>query len=137
MAENLAFKPNIDNPYYEYWSLDNDNTNIAKYGYLYNYHLAKKVCPVGWHLPSYEESESLIEYLGGEDVAGEKMKAVKAVIVKKDSSLNTSEIKKYCKEKLVNYKCPKFVGYADELPKSNVGKILRRLIKEQDIKKPY
>ena len=34
MAENLAFKPNIDNPYYEYWSLDNDNTNIAKYGYL-------------------------------------------------------------------------------------------------------
>ena len=63
--------------------------------------------------------------------------AVKAVIVKKDNSLNTSEIKKYCKEKLVNYKCPKFVGYADELPKSNVGKILRRIIKENDIKSPY
>mgnify|MGYP006164663093 FL=1 len=59
--------------------------------------------------------------------------AVKAVIVKKDDSLTEEEIKLYCKEKLTNYKCPKHVSFTDELPKSNVGKILRRIIKEKDL----
>ena len=59
--------------------------------------------------------------------------AVKAVIVKKDESLTEDEIKLFCKEKLTNYKCPKHVGFMDELPKSNVGKILRRIIKEKDL----
>ena len=44
------------------------------------------------------------------------------------------EIKIYCKEKLTAYKCPKHVSFTDELPKSNVGKILRRIIKENDLK---
>ncbi len=59
--------------------------------------------------------------------------AVKAVIVKKDESLTEEEIKLHCKEKLTNYKCPKHVSFTDELPKSNVGKILRRIIKEKDL----
>ena len=59
--------------------------------------------------------------------------AVKAVIVKNDESLTEQEIKLYCKEKLTNYKCPKHVSFTDELPKSNVGKILRRIIKEKDL----
>ena len=63
--------------------------------------------------------------------------AVKAVIVKKDESLTAEEIKKYCKEKLTNYKCPKHIGFAQELPKSNVCKILRRIIKENDLKSSY
>ena len=63
--------------------------------------------------------------------------AVKAVIVRRDDSLTSDEIKIYCKEKLTNYKCPKHVGFATELPKSNVGKILRRIIKENDLKSPY
>ena len=63
--------------------------------------------------------------------------AVKAVIVKKDDSLTPEEIKDFCKEKLTNYKCPKHVGFTDELPKSNVGKILRRIIKEKDAEKPF
>lgn len=60
--------------------------------------------------------------------------AVKAVIVKNDESLSEEEIKIYCKEKLTAYKCPKHVSFTDELPKSNVGKILRRIIKENDLK---
>ncbi len=60
--------------------------------------------------------------------------AVKAVIVKSDDSLTEEEIKLYCKEKLTPYKCPKHVSFTDELPKSNVGKILRRVIKENDLK---
>ncbi|MEQ8581447.1 MAG: AMP-binding protein [Marinoscillum sp.] len=60
--------------------------------------------------------------------------AVKAVIVKKDASLTEEEIKTFCKENLTGYKCPKHVSFTSELPKSNVGKILRRIIKEEDAK---
>jgi len=60
--------------------------------------------------------------------------AVKAVIVKKDETLNEAEIIAYCKEKLTGYKCPRHVSFISELPKSNVGKILRRIIKENDLK---
>lgn len=60
--------------------------------------------------------------------------AVKVVIVKNDPSLTEDEIKSYCKENLTAYKCPKYVSFVDELPKSNVGKILRRIIKENDMK---
>ena len=60
--------------------------------------------------------------------------AVKAVVVKKDETLNEAEIIAYCKEKLTGYKCPRHVSFISELPKSNVGKILRRIIKEDDLK---
>ena len=51
---------------------------------------------------------------------------VMAFIVKKDDSLTEDEIKDFCKDKLTNYKHPKIIVFRDELPKSNVGKILRR-----------
>jgi len=51
-----------------------------------------------------------------------------AFIVKKDDSLTPDEIREFCKDKLTNYKIPKHVVFRDELPKSNVGKILRRLM---------
>ncbi|MEQ8240022.1 MAG: long-chain-fatty-acid--CoA ligase, partial [Cyclobacteriaceae bacterium] len=60
--------------------------------------------------------------------------AVKAYIVKKDETLTADDIKAFCRERLTPYKCPKHVAFIDELPKSNVGKILRRVIKEADLK---
>jgi long-chain acyl-CoA synthetase len=57
--------------------------------------------------------------------------AVKACIVKKDPSLTEEEVIAWCREHLTNYKVPKYVEFRTELPKSNVGKILRRLLKEQ------
>jgi len=60
--------------------------------------------------------------------------AVKAYIVKGDESLTEEEIRAHCKENLTGYKCPKYIEFTDELPKSNVGKILRRIIKENDLK---
>jgi long-chain acyl-CoA synthetase len=51
---------------------------------------------------------------------------VMAFVVKKDDSLTEQEIRDFCREKLTNYKVPKKVVFRDELPKSNVGKILRR-----------
>jgi len=52
--------------------------------------------------------------------------AVMAFVVKKDDSLSEQEVRDFCREKLTNYKVPKIVVFRDELPKSNVGKILRR-----------
>jgi long-chain acyl-CoA synthetase len=55
---------------------------------------------------------------------------VKAVIVKKDPTLDEASIIAHCRETLTAYKVPKIVEFRDELPKSNVGKILRRELKE-------
>ncbi len=58
--------------------------------------------------------------------------AVKAFIVKKDPSLTADEIKEFCKQHLTGYKVPKHVEFRTELPKTNVGKILRRVLKDTD-----
>lgn len=55
---------------------------------------------------------------------------VKIFVVKKDQSLTAEELKSYCKENLTGYKVPKEYAFKEELPKSNVGKILRRMLKE-------
>ena len=51
---------------------------------------------------------------------------VKVVVVKKDPVLTEEQIIEHCREQLTGYKVPKLVEFRDELPKSNVGKILRR-----------
>ncbi|WP_438860282.1 AMP-binding protein [Achromobacter spanius] len=52
--------------------------------------------------------------------------AVKVFVVKSDASLTEAQVQDWCREKLTGYKRPRFVEFRDELPKSNVGKILRR-----------
>ncbi|WP_416866151.1 MAG: AMP-binding protein [Imperialibacter sp.] len=60
--------------------------------------------------------------------------AVKIFVVKKDQSLTEEELISFCRESLTRYKVPKHVEFVKELPKSNVGKILRRILKENDAK---
>lgn len=55
---------------------------------------------------------------------------VVAYVVAKDKSLKPEELIAHCREQLTSYKVPREVYFADELPKTNVGKILRRKIKE-------
>ncbi len=55
---------------------------------------------------------------------------VKVVIVKKDPSLTAEEVIAFAKKSLTNYKVPKIVEFRDELPKTNVGKILRRALRD-------
>ncbi|ASJ76683.1 AMP-binding protein [Granulosicoccus antarcticus] len=55
---------------------------------------------------------------------------VKVVIVRKDPALTEADIKAYCKEELTGYKRPKVIQFVDDLPKTNVGKILRRELRE-------
>ncbi len=52
--------------------------------------------------------------------------AVKLFVVKSDPALAEEDLSLYCHQQLTAYKCPKFIEFRDELPKSNVGKILRR-----------
>ena len=58
---------------------------------------------------------------------------VMAVVVKSDDSLTEDEIRKYCRESLTSYKVPKSIVFTDELPKTNVGKILRRELRDKYI----
>jgi long-chain acyl-CoA synthetase len=57
--------------------------------------------------------------------------AVKAYIVKKDDSLTVESLEKHFEDSLTSYKKPKHYEFRTELPKSNIGKILRRLLKEE------
>ncbi len=56
--------------------------------------------------------------------------AVKVVIVRKDPALTAETVKAFCRENLTGYKLPKVVEFRTELPKSNVGKILRRELRD-------
>ena len=62
-----------------------------------------------------------------DDHSGE---VVKVVIVKSDPNLTEADVKAHCKEYLTGYKRPKVIQFVDDLPKSNVGKILRRELRE-------
>jgi long-chain acyl-CoA synthetase len=57
--------------------------------------------------------------------------AVKLFVVKKDPGVTVDDIVKYCKENLTGYKCPRDIEFRTELPKSNVGKILRRELRDE------
>jgi len=61
--------------------------------------------------------------------------AVKVFVVKKDDSLTQEELIKFCRENLTSYKLPKFVEFRSELPKSNVGKILRKDLRTETVSK--
>jgi long-chain acyl-CoA synthetase len=56
---------------------------------------------------------------------------VKLFVVKKDNSLTDKELLAHCRENLTGYKVPKVIEFMDALPKTNVGKILRRELREK------
>lgn len=68
MAENLSYE--IEDSY----CYNDDPVSCRKYGRLYTWLAAKKSCPDGWHLPNKREFEILFEFIGGENVAGKKLK---------------------------------------------------------------
>jgi long-chain acyl-CoA synthetase len=61
--------------------------------------------------------------------------AVKIFVVKKDPNLTAEAVIAHCKENLTGYKVPKLVEFRAELPKTNVGKILRRALRDEAVKK--
>ena len=67
-----------------------------------------------------------------DDKSGE---VVKVYVVKKDQALTEKEVIEHCKKNLTGYKVPKFVEFRAELPKTNVGKILRRALRDEELAK--
>ena len=57
--------------------------------------------------------------------------AVKLFVVKKDPDLSEQEVRAHCQQNLTGYKCPKYVEFRTDLPKTNVGKILRRALRDE------
>lgn len=64
-----------------------------------------------------------------DDVTGEQ---VKVFAVKNDPAVTEKDVREYCRERLTAYKVPKMVEFRDELPKTNVGKILRRELRDEE-----
>jgi len=69
MAENLNYNASGSK------CNDNKESNCPKYGRLYDWNTAQKICPSGWHLPSYDEWNTLIATAGGKKIAGKYLKA--------------------------------------------------------------
>ena len=69
MAENFAYKPSDG-----FWAYNNDESKVSIYGYLYTLETARSICPDGWHFPTIDEWNELVDYLGGVEQAGNKMK---------------------------------------------------------------
>ncbi|SEQ51131.1 long-chain-fatty-acid--CoA ligase FadD [Basfia succiniciproducens] len=66
------------------------------------------------------------------EVSGE---TIKIFVVKKDESLTRDELRAHCRNLLTGYKVPKEIEFRDELPKTNVGKILRRVLRDDELAK--
>jgi len=69
MAENLNYNADGSRCY------ANEESNCQKYGRLYNWETAMKVCPSGWHLPDANEWKPIVNLAGGEEKAGKELKA--------------------------------------------------------------
>jgi long-chain acyl-CoA synthetase len=59
--------------------------------------------------------------------------AVKVFVVRRDPTLTEADLADYCRQQLTGYKKPKFIEFRDELPKTNVGKILRRELRDAQV----
>ena len=66
-----------------------------------------------------------------DEYRGETIKAF--IVVKEGETLTEEEVTAYCKENLAAYKVPKLIEFIDELPKTAVGKILRRELRDMEI----
>jgi len=71
--------------------------------------------------------------IGVPDAEGSEV--VKAFLVTTNRSLTLEDIREFTREKLTGYKRPHLIEFRDELPKSNVGKILRRELRDQEVTK--
>jgi len=134
-----------------YWQRDEETKKVIKDGWLWTGDMAKRdaegyffivdrkkdmILVSGFNVYPNEVEEVLASHpkvleaavIGVEDEkAGE---AVKAFIVKKDETLDETELAELCAENLTNYKRPKHYEFRKDLPKSNVGKILRKDLRE-------
>jgi long-chain acyl-CoA synthetase len=64
---------------------------------------------------------------------GETVKAY--IVLKEGMQLSEKELEKFCRERLASYKIPRLVEFRKELPKSTIGKVLRRVLLDEEMQK--
>jgi len=90
----------------------------------------------GFNVYPNEVEEAVAMHPGVTDVAAigvadeHSGEAVKIFVVRKDPRVTEKELIEHCRKQLTGYKVPKHVEFRDDLPRTNVGKILRRALKE-------
>jgi len=87
-VENISYKVNNG-----CWAYDDDERNVTIYGLMYTWESAMNVCPSGWHLPSDQEWTILSDFLGGEQIAGGKLKSINLWVSPNISASNSSGFK--------------------------------------------
>ena len=119
------------------WLHTGDMARMDDHGYFYIVDRKKDMILVSGFNVYPNEVEDVIAMMPGvlevaaigvlDDKSGE---AVKVFVVKKDETLTAEQIKAFCRENLTGYKQPRHVEFRTELPKSNVGKILRKELRD-------
>jgi long-chain acyl-CoA synthetase len=122
----------------EGWLRTGDIVRIDEQGYLYLVDRKKDIILVsGFNVYPNEVEEVIADHPGVAEVAvigvsnTHSGEVVKAFIVKKDPCLTEADILSYCRTSLTGYKLPKYIEFRSELPKSNVGKVLRQKLREE------
>ena len=115
------------------WFATGDMVKIECNGFLYLLERKKEmICVSGFNVYPNEIEELLTRHDGVQEAAvigvddPHSGQRVKAFVVKKLPDLDKETLFTYCKSNLTNYKRPKFIEFIDELPKSTVGKVLRK-----------
>lgn len=121
------------------WLKTGDMVEIDKEGFITIVDRKKELISVsGFKVYPNEVEEVLASHPGISEAAvigipdktsGEH---VKAYVIKKDPNLTVEEIMAYCQDNLTGYKRPHEIVFRDSLPKSNVGKVLRRALREEE-----
>ena len=120
------------------WLSTGDVVTIDDEGFLRIVDRKKDMILVsGFNVYPNEIEDVVMQHPGVQEVAavgvpsGSSGEAVKIFVVKKDASLTDEALITFCRRQLTGYKVPKLVEFRDELPKSNVGKILRRELRDE------
>jgi long-chain acyl-CoA synthetase len=141
-----------------YWQMPTETFNALRDGWLYTGDIARMdedgyfqivdrkkdmiLGAGGFNIYPREVEEVLYEHPKVKEAAAvgvpikEKGERVKAFVVLKEGEMATEEeIITFCRENMAPYKVPRYVEFRDELPKTMVGKVLRRVLLEEEIKR--
>ena len=120
------------------WLRTGDLGRIDELGMVYIVDRKKDMILVsGFNVYPNEVEDALMAHPGVLEVAAVGVpdehsgEVVKLFVVRKDPSLTEDEVRQFCRENLTGYKRPKLIEFRDALPKSNVGKILRRELRDE------
>ena len=120
------------------WLRTGDIGRIDDSGYVYIVDRKKDMILVsGFNVYPNEIEDTVMQHPGVAEVAAigipdeHSGEVVKIFVVRKDPNLTVEQLKEFCRENLTGYKRPKVIEFRDALPKSNVGKILRRELRDE------